>query len=63
VYVRGHSVWSVAVEAPHSKETGWSYGDTMELAYKSAIRELQERIGQYGHSEDDKIVQRAAEEC
>lgn len=63
VYVRGHSVWSVAVEAPRSKETGWSFGESVESAYKLALRELCERLGAYGDPEDKKIAERAAEGC
>ena len=63
MYVRGVSTWSVSVEAPHSKETGWSFGESMGAAYKLALRELCERLGRYGHPQDKKIAEKAAEGC
>ena len=63
IYIRGLSVWSVGIVAPHSKEFGWSFGATVEEAYKLALRQLVQRLEYYGHPEDHKIASRAAEEC
>jgi hypothetical protein len=63
VYTQGTSTWSVSVEAPNSGETGWSFGASMESAYKSALQALCERLEGYGDPEDRKIAESAAKEC